>query len=291
MDELNIILGFRCNLTCSHCCTRSSPLNTDNDLSSAEVKILQKVIAQKRPRRLHFGGGEPSLYPKMIREICDAHPNLNDTRVEIVTNGWFATSEEKISTILSQLPRLALIRMSFDSFHGGNTSPDRARRLSEYCKVNNVAFQLTMAITTPKDLLKAKDLVKYLNMPISIQRVHETGRALETGCGFKFHAFDPNVLNKKCPSAGQISYTPRKGFSVCCSTLVFDDIWPSASHTDLELYLQSEFYHDMTTATFSELMSKHNVGPDALDPNLSDECNLCRSIYSALKKRDGIAER
>lgn len=235
---------------------------------------------RERPKRLHFGGGEPTLYIDSINDLCDAHPDLNTTRVEVVTNGWFATSEEKIAKTVAKFRRITKFHMSFDAFHHSETSEDRVRQLSEFTRKNQIQFQLTMAISSPLELLSAKELTKHLKEPINFQPVGKTGRAIDTGVEFKYKVFNHGVLNKKCPSQGQISFMPRKGFSVCCSTLVFDGHWEAASDFDLTRYRQSEFHEDMTTLKFSDLLMKYNVTLENPDPNLSDACNLCQHIFA-----------
>src|SRR5262249_53247418 len=54
----------RCNLRCAHCLSASGPeAATDTDLSLDEAKAVGDQLAAARVFQIHFGGGEPFLYP------------------------------------------------------------------------------------------------------------------------------------------------------------------------------------------------------------------------------------
>lgn len=54
----------RCNLRCMHCLSASGPeAATDADLTLDEAKAVVDQLAAARVFQIHFGGGEPFLYP------------------------------------------------------------------------------------------------------------------------------------------------------------------------------------------------------------------------------------
>src|SRR4051812_46331812 len=73
----------RCNLTCGHCYTRSSPYRTDPGLVDWR-RVLQEAF-DLGCRQVQFIGGEPTLHP-LINDYLRAASELGDEFIEIYTN-------------------------------------------------------------------------------------------------------------------------------------------------------------------------------------------------------------
>jgi mycofactocin radical SAM maturase len=57
----------RCNLRCTHCLSASGPeASTAGDLDFAEACAVVDQLAAARVFQIHFGGGEPFLYPRFM---------------------------------------------------------------------------------------------------------------------------------------------------------------------------------------------------------------------------------
>ena len=57
----------RCNLRCAHCLSNSGPeADTSTDLTLAEAKAVVDQLAAARVFQIHFGGGEPFVYPGFL---------------------------------------------------------------------------------------------------------------------------------------------------------------------------------------------------------------------------------
>jgi mycofactocin radical SAM maturase len=57
----------RCNLRCAHCLSSSGPeADTRTDLTLAEAKAVVDQLAAARVFQIHFGGGEPFVYPGFL---------------------------------------------------------------------------------------------------------------------------------------------------------------------------------------------------------------------------------
>ncbi len=57
----------RCNLRCAHCLSNSGPeADVRQDLSLAEAKAVVDQLAAARVFQIHFGGGEPFVYPGFL---------------------------------------------------------------------------------------------------------------------------------------------------------------------------------------------------------------------------------
>lgn len=280
MDYLNVVLGYKCNYFCSHCGNNSGPKNTGSDLTSSEVETVKQAIQTNAPKLLLFSGGETTLYIERINEISAAHPDPKNMRLVVVTNGWFGISESKIEDTLGRIEHLSAVDFSFDRFHESQTKDEQVQRVASYCLKKAIDFKVTMSISSPTELIKARKMQDRLKVEIQFQRVINSGRARKNSVGFQYFSFDESVLSKKCPAKGMISYLPGKGFSTCCSSLIFNRETPGTYHQSWQEHLNSRFYQDLQLKTFGELARDRRVDVSAFRPQHSLECNACEKIYA-----------
>ena len=63
----------RCNLACAHCLSASGPhADTRGELTLAEAKGVVEQLAAARVFQIHFGGGEPFVYPGFMELLRHA---------------------------------------------------------------------------------------------------------------------------------------------------------------------------------------------------------------------------
>jgi len=96
--KIVIAPGFNCNFNCAHC---ANAFQKRKKLSPSEISTLVSTINDRGIRRVHFIGGEPTLYLKEIREIIGGIKNRSGLRVSITTNGSFAKSRQGAVSVLS----------------------------------------------------------------------------------------------------------------------------------------------------------------------------------------------
>ncbi len=127
-----IHLSELCPVACKHC-MYSSDLNqkTERDsLSESDLENAIEYIDASQSQKLNItGGGEPFLKFKSILRLLE---RVRVPRVEIVTAGYWATTEQRAAGILSQLDAAriknpvnpdVLLRLSIDRYHIGAPKP------------------------------------------------------------------------------------------------------------------------------------------------------------------------
>lgn len=288
MQEITIILGYKCNYSCSHCANNSGPNNTNNCLSTSEIDLIKNTLLKYSPKTITFVGGEPTLYIDEINEILNGYAALERTKIQIITNGWFAKNAVLLDTTIKSIRKLDVIFLSFDIFHGSLTKKENIKLASQYCINNNIQFELMMCISNPVELIQANKLTVDLPVKVNYQKVVKCGRAISNHKFFNYPSFETNTLNKKCPAEGKIVFLPGKGFSTCCSSLAFESYFAEVSNYDLETYTQSNFYQTMTNKTFAEMFEQYGVTLENLDPSDSLECNLCSNLFTRLNQKKRV---
>ncbi|MFH1727578.1 MAG: hypothetical protein ABIA04_04085 [Pseudomonadota bacterium] len=140
-----------------------------------------------------------------------------------------------------------------------------------------------MCITSPLELTEIDDLASEFNIKVIIQKVTASGRAKETESYFKYQSFDPGVLDQVCPNSGTLSYYPEKGYSVCCSNILFNiksENIENISSCKFKYHLNSNFYNEVTRKTFRERLLEKGIeySSQGLNPQYSSHCELCEDI-------------
>ncbi len=109
---LKIYFDFtnRCNLSCRHCITSSSPtVDTSDELSPTRITELIMEIAELGALELATGGGEPFFHPeweRLFHAVVEVGLNLI-----ITTNGLRLTAD--VVRVLREVEPLEM-RVSFD---------------------------------------------------------------------------------------------------------------------------------------------------------------------------------
>ncbi len=123
-------MTYRCNLTCRHCITASSPYaDVSNELSTPRILELIDEMAAAGIQQIAVGGGEPLVHPdwqKIFKYITNAGIPL------VVTTNGVLLNERNVQALKTIVP--AEMRVSFDGgryFHNslrGRDNYDKALR-------------------------------------------------------------------------------------------------------------------------------------------------------------------
>lgn len=128
LKHVHILLTYACTFECDHCFLYCSPRAQGTFTLNRLTELLIQAKETGTVESVYFEGGEPFLYyAQMVEGLKIASDMGFDTG--IVTNGYWATSEEDAELWLRPLAELGVgyISMSDDSFHGGEeTSPVKA---------------------------------------------------------------------------------------------------------------------------------------------------------------------
>ncbi len=128
IEQIHILTTYMCTLACEHCFVCSGP-NAQGTFSPSQVTaLLDQTDALGTVDTIYFEGGEPFLfYPVLIDGVKQARGR--GYKVGIVTNGYFATSDENARLFLQPLKDLGIadLSVSDDVFHYEDRKDNAAR--------------------------------------------------------------------------------------------------------------------------------------------------------------------
>ena len=118
LTGIHFLLTYKCDSECDHCFVYGSPQAKGTFTLNQMKRIFDELAKIETIESVCFEGGEPFLfYPLMYESIRIAHDM--GLKAGIVTNGYWATSEEDAELWLKPLRELGVsdISVSDDAFH------------------------------------------------------------------------------------------------------------------------------------------------------------------------------
>jgi hypothetical protein len=129
LTGIHFLLTYMCNSECDHCFVYSGP-NAEGTFTLSQIrKVLDEATKIGTINWIYFEGGEPFLfYPLMLEGIKIARSM--GFNVGVVTNAYYATSEEDTELWLEPLCKLEIsdLSVSDDSLHYEEKKDNPAKR-------------------------------------------------------------------------------------------------------------------------------------------------------------------
>jgi hypothetical protein len=278
ISELGVTVGYACNFKCAHCgVSEKKHLR----LSRAEEKLISESVNQYEIPSLLFVGGEPSLYVFAVNRILAGVHDLDGKNVRITTNGHFSGTKAAARKLLSQFLRITKVQLSYDSFHKKFLPLRMVGNLYETCLEMGIKFSVVLSIQSPLDLALITELRSVGDFPVGVQKILPTGAARANNVSMLYSSFNKEVLSSQCPNRGGLMYLCGEGFSVCCSSLIFNCRSGKYVHRTIRDHLRSRFYELIGTLKFEEIAAKLGVSlsEKELAPAMSSSCVMCEFIF------------
>jgi hypothetical protein len=143
-----------CNLECDHCFVYGAP-SAKGTFTLKQIRdVLDEASKIGTIEWIYFEGGEPFLfYPVMVEGVKVA--SSMGFKVGLVTNAYYATSEEDAELWLKPLCEMGIsaLSVSDDLFHSEEEKDNAAKRLSAAAKrlgmpVNSICIEKPVVETT-----------------------------------------------------------------------------------------------------------------------------------------------
>ncbi|MBN1889883.1 MAG: radical SAM protein [Thermoflexales bacterium] len=129
LTGIHFLLSYTCTYKCDHCFVYSSP-EAEGTFTLRQVRaVLDEAKRIGSIESIYFEGGEPFLfYPLLVESVRLARGA--GFQVGVVTNSYFATSEEDAELWLGPLAKLGIadLSLSDDAFHAADLQDNPAKR-------------------------------------------------------------------------------------------------------------------------------------------------------------------
>lgn len=161
ITQVHFILTYMCTLECEHCFVCGSPAAEGTFTPSQIAAVLDQAQKTGTVDTVYFEGGEPFLfYPVLLEGIRMARER--GLSAGIVTNGYFATSNENARCFLEPIKELGItdFSVSDDIFHYENRDENPARRALETAQkmgLPTLVLALEPGGSGPEDMAEVRE--------------------------------------------------------------------------------------------------------------------------------------
>jgi hypothetical protein len=129
LDRIHVLLTYSCPLRCKHCYVFGGPRSKGTFTAPQITRLLSQIQELRSVRWIFFEGGEPFYhYPLLLQSVKRALKR--GFGVGVITNGYFARSEETAGRFLQPLKDMGVAKLcvSDDPLHYRSTQDSPAKR-------------------------------------------------------------------------------------------------------------------------------------------------------------------
>jgi MoaA/NifB/PqqE/SkfB family radical SAM enzyme len=119
LNRIEFVVTMACTGHCKHCSQGEHRGFTEHINGDCVSKAIRDVCSDYQIQSLMTFGGEPLLYPEDVCKIHAAATEAGIPKREMITNGFFSKSKERIREVTHMLAESGLnyIMLSVDAFH------------------------------------------------------------------------------------------------------------------------------------------------------------------------------
>ena len=153
LSKIEFVVTNACTGRCKHC---SEGEHTDcgegiDPLVAAEA--VRRVASVYDIKTVMTFGGEPLLFPETVGTIMATAKEIGVPKRQVITNGYFTKSAEKISSVARMLSECGVndLLLSVDAFHQETIPLSVVRRFAEAAKAFSIPIRLQPAWLVSRD--------------------------------------------------------------------------------------------------------------------------------------------
>lgn len=119
LNRIEFVITFACTGRCKHCSEGEHAGNGIHIDADTAEKAVREVAETYQIDSVMTFGGEPLLYPETVYAVHLAAKEMNISKRQLITNGFFSKDSAKIKTVANKLIESGVndICLSVDAFH------------------------------------------------------------------------------------------------------------------------------------------------------------------------------
>ena len=178
LNRIEFVVTMACTGKCKHC-SQGNHRNGENLDKNICADAVLKIAKEYNINSVMTFGGEPLLCPDTVCEIHKAAREMNIPKRQLITNGYFSKSIDKITSVAQKLCESGIneILLSVDAFHQEFIPLETVKTFAE--KVLKTGIKIK---GQPAWLISADDLNIYNNKTREILKVFDN-MGIETNEG------------------------------------------------------------------------------------------------------------
>ncbi len=147
LNKIEFVVTYACTGRCKHCSEGDHISCGEMIEPESSADAVRKIAAEYDIRTVMVFGGEPLLHTDAVYAIIKAAKELNIPKRQVITNGYFTRSTERIREVAEGLALCGVndLLLSVDAFHQETIPLDAVKRFAEEAKARGVPIRLQPA--------------------------------------------------------------------------------------------------------------------------------------------------
>jgi hypothetical protein len=153
LEKIEFVVTYACTGRCKHCSEgdhASCGKHIDAEVAAAAVRKIASVYDIKTVMTF---GGEPLLFPETVYAVMSAASELNISKRQVITNGYFSKDAARIREVALRLAEVGVndLLLSADAFHQEYIPIEPVKLFAEEAKSAGVPIRIQPAWLVSKD--------------------------------------------------------------------------------------------------------------------------------------------
>ena len=147
LNKVEFVVTYACTGRCKHCSEGEHTSCGERIDSQIAADAVRKIAAEYDFKTVMTFGGEPLLYPDVVERIMTAAKELNIPKRQVITNGYFSMSANKIREVAERLAVCGVndLLLSVDAFHQETIPLDVVKQFAAEVKACGIPIRLQPA--------------------------------------------------------------------------------------------------------------------------------------------------
>jgi organic radical activating enzyme len=159
-SAIGISITARCPIACDHCIVKADRNRTDEMTPAMVAGILDGCAGVDRSPdeglgAVIFTGGEPFFSRALLKSALQLAASRGLLPV-VVTNAYWATTEEAANDILRELPEIGMLTFSTDRFHQKFVALDKIRNAIAAAERLAIPFRIAVCADNVEELARVR---------------------------------------------------------------------------------------------------------------------------------------
>ena len=119
LNKIEFVVTYACTGRCKHCSEGDHASCGERIDPGIAADAVRKIAAKYDIKTVMTFGGEPLLYTDAVERIMTAAKELNISKRQVITNGYFSKNADKIREVAERLAECGVndLLLSVDAFH------------------------------------------------------------------------------------------------------------------------------------------------------------------------------
>ncbi len=147
LNKIEFVVTYACTGKCRHCSEGDHTYCGEHINPQIAADAVRKIAAEYDIKTVMTFGGEPLLYTYAVYEIMTAAKELNISKRQVITNGYFSKNADKIRDVAERLAACGVndLLLSVDAFHQETIPLDVVRHFAAEAKKCGIPIRLQPA--------------------------------------------------------------------------------------------------------------------------------------------------